>query len=199
MAILESATTATTDCCCQDKAHSVTMRAAYCYRCSVVCVHICPLNTVVGSAKTNEPIKILVCAMGWTQAGPRIHGSGGALCFREKGHSWEIYLVTPRRGRHTQHTVLNIIFATVSSGAAPAINTIGTCLFLNWAQRLEGWHIKPLRPSIKVLSSGPNITELYILWSELSRRKLLPTLATAHHLPWQRYWASSPVWSQRVC
>jgi len=26
-----------------------------------------------------------------------------------------------------------------------------------------------------------NITELYILWSELSQRKLSPTLATAHY------------------
>ena len=33
-------------------------------------------------------------------------------------------------------------------------------------------------------------TELYILWSELSHHPLL--------MPGQRYWASSPMWTQRV-
>jgi len=43
-------------------------------------------------------------------------------------------------------------------------------------------------------------TELYIIcWSELSRCKLSPTLATAQYCcPWQRYWASSPIWTQSV-
>jgi len=58
--------------------------AAYCYTCSVACVFVCLSVTTMSPAETDEPIEMLFAV--WTWVAPRELLSWGPGSLRGKGH-----------------------------------------------------------------------------------------------------------------
>ena len=59
--------------------------ATYCYRCSVVCVSVCPLDTTVCPAQTDEPIEL---PFGGVELGGPREWRGPEFPSFLKGHFW---------------------------------------------------------------------------------------------------------------